>query len=76
MEYMKDVFKKAIMESVYPLLHSATLPPYKSGDFLIQMVGVLHTLKSEFSQVLIVFFKTIRLIFYEQQFLHFVITET
>ena len=31
-EFMKDTFKKVMMESVYPLINSATLPSYKSGD--------------------------------------------
>ncbi|KAL4237292.1 Nephrocystin-1 [Mactra antiquata] len=31
-EYMKDTFKKVLMESVYPLVNSASFPAYKSGD--------------------------------------------
>ncbi|XP_060561259.1 nephrocystin-1-like isoform X1 [Ruditapes philippinarum] len=35
-EFMKDTFKKVISESVYPLLHSARLPPYKSCDINVE----------------------------------------
>ncbi|XP_053396839.1 nephrocystin-1-like isoform X2 [Mercenaria mercenaria] len=37
-EFMKDTFKKVISESVYPLLHSARMPAYKSGDLTVEEI--------------------------------------
>jgi hypothetical protein len=39
-EFMKDTFKKVISESVYPLLHSARLPQYKSCDINVEEVDM------------------------------------
>ncbi len=39
-EFMKDTFKQVFIESVYPLTHIATLPPYITGDTDIEEVCV------------------------------------
>ena len=38
---MKDQFKQAVMESVYPIHHSASLPAYNSGDFKSEEVSAV-----------------------------------
>lgn len=39
---MKDTFKKVICESVYPLLHSSTMPAYRSGDTTVEEVSTMY----------------------------------
>lgn len=39
---MKDLFKQAVMDTVYPVLHIAALPSYQPGDY--DNVQVKHTI--------------------------------
>lgn len=38
-EALKDLFRKMYFELIYPVLHSASIPPYRLGDRIVEEVG-------------------------------------